>query len=194
MTSDNERGEMPELLIAQPKQELAPEAVHKKVQMVLNGRGCEFQCKTSDTLLSVLRNSLQLTGAREGCGSGDCGACSVQLNGALVCSCLVLAVECEQAQILTVEGLASADALHPLQQAFLDHDAAGCGVCTPGFLMAAHALLQCKPDPDEADVRHWIAGNLCRCAAYDRVVRAILDSAARLRLHGPVKSATEHSS
>lgn len=149
----------------------------KRVQSVVNGKACEFECETSDTLLQVLRQNLQLTGTKLGCGTGDCGACSVILDGELVCACLVLAVECEQADVRTVEGLASGTTLHPLQQAFLDNAALQCGICTPGLLMASKALLDKYPNPDETQVRYWIAGNLCRCTGYDKIVRAIMDAA-----------------
>lgn len=152
-----------------------------RIQMQLNDTAVEFECETTHTLLQALRDSLQMTGTKEGCGSGDCGACSVMLNGVLVCSCLVLAVECEQANVQTVEGMATGDTLHPLQQAFLDHAALQCGICTPGLLVAAKALLDSNPDPTESEVRYWIAGNLCRCTGYDKIVRAILDAAQRLR-------------
>ncbi len=151
------------------------------VKFMLNGVPGEMYCQTSDTLLVALRDSLRLTGTKEGCLTGDCGACSVILNGALVCSCLVLAVECEQAEVQTVEGLADGDALHILQQAFLEHAALQCGICTPGLLMAAKSLLENNRAPSESDVRFHIAGNLCRCTGYDKIVRAILDAAARLR-------------
>ena len=154
----------------------------KRVQSVVNGQAREFECETSDTLLQVLRQNLQLTGTKLGCGTGDCGACSVILDGELVCACLVLAVECEQADIRTVEGLATGTTLHPLQQAFLDNAALQCGICTPGLLMASKALLDKYPDPDETQVRYWIAGNLCRCTGYDKIVRAIMDAAPKYAL------------
>ncbi len=147
----------------------------------INGEATEFLCDASDTLLEALRDTLQLTGTKEGCGSGDCGACSVMLNDRLVCSCLVLAVEAEQSRIETVEGLASGDVLHPLQQAFLDHAALQCGICTPGLLVAAKALLDRNPSPTETEVRFWIAGNLCRCTGYDKIVRAVLAAAETMR-------------
>lgn len=154
------------------------------IQMQLNQQPVEFYCETSDTLMHALRHSLGKTGTKEGCASGDCGACSVIMNGALVCSCLVLAVECSAADISTVEGIADGDSLHPLQQAFLDHAALQCGVCTPGLLVAAKALLDTNPDPSETEVRYWIAGNLCRCTGYDKIVRAILAAAQQLRTSG----------
>lgn len=147
----------------------------------INGEATEFLCDTSQTLLQVLRDNLGLTGTKEGCSSGDCGACSVMLNGRLVCSCLVLAVEAQDSRIETVEGLAAGDSLHPLQQAFLDHAALQCGICTPGFLIAAKALLDHNPAPTETEVRFWVAGNLCRCTGYDKIVRAILAAADSMR-------------
>lgn len=151
----------------------------------INGEATEFLCDTSETLLQVLRDNLGLTGTKEGCSSGDCGACSVMLNDRLVCSCLVLAVEVQNSQIDTVEGLAAGDSLHPLQQAFLDHAALQCGICTPGFLIAAKALLDHNPAPTETDVRFWVAGNLCRCTGYDKIVRAILAAAENMRAAAP---------
>lgn len=147
----------------------------------INGEATEFLCDAGDTLLHALRDNLRLTGTKEGCGSGDCGACSVMMNGRLVCSCLVLAVEAQHSRIDTVEGLACGQSLHPLQQAFLDHAALQCGICTPGFLMAAKALLDRNPSPTESEVRFWIAGNLCRCTGYDKIVRAILAAADNMR-------------
>ena len=129
----------------------------------------------------MLRDELRLTGSKEGCASGDCGACSVTLDGRLVCACLVLAAEVEGREVTTIEGMASGDQLHPLQQKFLDHAALQCGVCTPGFLVAAKALLDRNPDPTETEVRYWLAGNLCRCTGYDKIVRAVLDTAAEMR-------------
>jgi carbon-monoxide dehydrogenase small subunit len=141
----------------------------------------EFLCTTEQTLLDVLRDELFLTGSKEGCGSGDCGACSVMLDGRLVCSCLVLGVEAEGRKVETIEGMAKGDALHPLQQKFLEHAALQCGICTPGFLIAAKALLQKKANPTETEVRYWLAGNLCRCTGYDKIVRAVMDAAAVMR-------------
>ncbi|MEX0739453.1 MAG: (2Fe-2S)-binding protein [Pseudohongiella sp.] len=147
----------------------------------INGEITEFLCDSSATLLQVLRDNLQLTGTKEGCGSGDCGACSVMFNDRLVCSCLVLAVEAQNSRIDTIEGMATGDKLHPLQQSFLEHAALQCGICTPGFLVAAKALLDTNPSPTETEVRFWIAGNLCRCTGYDSIVRAILDAAEKMR-------------
>jgi carbon-monoxide dehydrogenase small subunit len=151
------------------------------VTATINGDPAEFLCTPEQTLLDVLRDVLYLTGSKEGCASGDCGACSVILDGRLVCSCLVLAVEAEGRSVETIEGMASGDALHPLQQKFLEHAALQCGVCTPGFLVAAKALLERKPDPTESEVRYWLAGNLCRCTGYDKIVRAVLDAAGEMR-------------
>ena len=151
------------------------------VATTVNGDAVEFVCAPEDTLLDVLRGSLGLTGAKEGCGTGDCGACSVTLNGRLVCSCLVLGVEAQGAEIGTVEGMASADALHPLQQAFIDHAALQCGICTPGILVAAKALLDHNPDPSDTELRYWLAGNLCRCTGYDKIIAAVLDAAKVMR-------------
>ena len=151
------------------------------VATTVNGDAVEFICAPEESLLDVLRNRLGLTGAKEGCGSGDCGACSITLNGRLVCSCLVLAAEAEGAEIGTIEGLASGDALHPLQQAFIDHAALQCGICTPGILVAAKALLERNPDPSESEIRYWLAGNLCRCTGYDKIIRAVQDAAKKMR-------------
>ena len=147
----------------------------------INGDPVEFVCAPDEPLLDVLRNRLGLTGVKEGCGTGDCGACSVLVDGRLVCACLVLGVEAEGAEISTVEGMAEADTLHPLQQAFIDHAALQCGVCTPGILVAAKALLAKNPDPTDEEVRFWLAGNLCRCTGYDKIVRAVQDAAAQMR-------------
>jgi carbon-monoxide dehydrogenase small subunit len=129
----------------------------------------------------VLRDELFLTGSKEGCASGDCGACSVMLDGRLVCSCLVLGVEAAGRKVETIEGMARGEVLHPLQQKFLEHAALQCGICTPGILVAAKALLEKKPNPTETEVRYWLAGNLCRCTGYDKIVRAVLDAAAVMR-------------
>jgi len=147
----------------------------------INGDEVEYLCETQETLLDVLRDTLSLTGSKEGCGSGDCGACSVMLDGRLVCACLVLAVEAQGLKIETIEGMADGDQLHPLQQKFLEHAALQCGICTPGFLIAAKALLEENPDPSETEVRYWLAGNLCRCTGYDKIVRAVMDAGAEMR-------------
>ena len=147
----------------------------------INGDDVEVLCAPEQTLLDVLRDDLRLTGSKEGCASGDCGACSVTIDGRLVCSCLVLAVEVGGQEIETIEGMAEGDRLHPLQQKFLDFAALQCGVCTPGFLVAAKALLDRNSNPSETEVRYWLAGNLCRCTGYDKIVRAVLDTAADMR-------------
>lgn len=152
-----------------------------QVSTTINGDAAEFLCAPDETLLDVLRNRLGLTGAKEGCGTGDCGACSVMLNGRLVCSCLVLGAEAEGAEIATIEGLAEGDVLHPLQQAFIDHAALQCGVCTPGILVAAKALLDRNPDPSDEELRYWLAGNLCRCTGYDKIIAAVQAAAADMR-------------
>jgi carbon-monoxide dehydrogenase small subunit len=151
------------------------------VSTTINGEPVEFLCDAPQTLLDALRDGLGLTGSKEGCASGDCGACSVIVDGALVCSCLMLAVEAEGRTIETIEGMAEGDALHPLQQKFLEHAALQCGFCTPGFLVAAKALLDGNPDPSEEEARYWLAGNLCRCTGYDKIIRAVLDAAAEMR-------------
>ncbi|MCX6049456.1 MAG: (2Fe-2S)-binding protein [Chloroflexi bacterium] len=143
----------------------------------INGQDTQFLCEPRQSLLEVLREDLLMTGVKEGCNNGNCGACSVILNGVLVNSCLVLAVEIADSSLTTVEGLASGEKLHPLQQKFLEHAALQCGICTPGFLMSSKALLDKNPDPTEHDVRLWLAGNLCRCTGYDKIVRAVLDAA-----------------
>jgi carbon-monoxide dehydrogenase small subunit len=151
------------------------------VTATVNGDPVEFLCETEDTLLDALRDGLGLTGTKEGCSTGDCGACSVTVDGRLVCSCLMLAVEAEGKAIATIEGMAQGETLHPLQRKFLEHAALQCGVCTPGFLVAAKALLERSPEPTETEVRYWLAGNLCRCTGYDKIVRAVLDAAAEMR-------------
>ena len=151
------------------------------VNTTINGDATEFLCEAEETLLDALRDHLGLTGAKEGCGTGDCGACSVTLNGRLVCSCLVLGAEAEGAKITTIEGMAEGEALHPLQQKFLDHAALQCGICTPGILVAAKALLEKNPDPTETEIRYWLAGNLCRCTGYDKIISAVEDAAKEMR-------------
>ena len=147
------------------------------VSCTLNGEATDFLCEARQSLLEVLREELGFTGTKEGCNDGNCGACSVQVDGVLVDSCLVLAVEADGKEITTVEGLATPEGLHPLQQKFLEHASLQCGICTPGFLVASKALLDRNPDPTEHEVRHWLAGNLCRCTGYDKIVRAVLDAA-----------------
>ena len=147
------------------------------VQTKINGEEVEFLCEPRQSLLEVLREELGFTGTKEGCNDGNCGACSTTLDGVLVDSCLVLAVEVQGKEITTVEGLAPAAGLHPLQQKFLEHASLQCGICTPGFLVAAKSLLDHNPNPTEHEVRHWLAGNLCRCTGYDKIVRAVLDAA-----------------
>lgn len=147
----------------------------------VNGDQVEFLCDPRETLLDVLRDRLGLTGAKEGCGTGDCGACSVTLDGRLVCSCLVLGAEAEGHEIGTVEGIADGEDLHPLQRKFIEHAALQCGICTPGILVATKALLEKNPDPSETQVRYWLAGNLCRCTGYDKIIRAVMDTAADMR-------------
>ena len=151
------------------------------VTATINGEPAEFLCEPQQTLLDVLRDNLNLTGSKEGCSSGDCGACSVIVDGRLVCSCLVLGVEAEGKKVQTIESLATGDKLHPLQQKFLEHAALQCGFCTPGFLVAAKALLDTNPNPSETEIRYWLAGNLCRCTGYDKIVRAVQDAAAEIR-------------
>ncbi len=151
------------------------------VTATVNGDEVEFLCETEETLLDVLRDTLHLTGSKEGCASGDCGACSVTLDGRLVCSCLVLGCEVGGHRIETIEAMATGETLHPLQQKFLEHAALQCGVCTPGFLVASKALLERDPDPTETEVRYWLAGNLCRCTGYDKIIKAVMDAAAEMR-------------
>jgi carbon-monoxide dehydrogenase small subunit len=147
----------------------------------VNGDPVEYVCDPRETLLDVLRDRLSLTGVKEGCGTGDCGACSVTMDGRLVCSCLVLGAEAEGKDIQTVEGVADGDQLHPLQQKLLDHAALQCGICTPGIIVAAKNLLERNPDPTETEVRYWLAGNLCRCTGYDKIIRAVMDTAKEMR-------------
>jgi carbon-monoxide dehydrogenase small subunit len=151
------------------------------VSTTLNGNEVEFLCETQQTLLDVLRDELHFTGTKEGCGTGDCGACSVTLDGRLVCSCLVLGVEAQGKSIQTIEGMAKGESLHPLQRKFLEHAALQCGICTPGILIAARSLLERNPDPTEEEVRFWLAGNLCRCTGYNKIIEAVLDAAQEMR-------------
>ena len=151
------------------------------ITTTINGEEAEFLCEPQETLLDVLRDEVGLTGTKEGCSSGDCGACSVMLDGRLVCSCLVLGVEAEGRTVETIEGMADGDELHPLQQKFLEEAALQCGFCTPGVLVAAKALLDVNDNPTETEVRYWLAGNLCRCTGYDKIIRAVMDTAAEMR-------------
>lgn len=148
------------------------------ISTTINRDPVEFLCEPRETLLDVLRNQLDLTGSKEGCASGDCGACSVMLDGRLVCSCLVLGAELDGREVETIEAMATEETLHPLQQTFLDHAALQCGICTSGFLVAAKALLEKNPNPSETEVRYWLAGNLCRCTGYDKIVQAVMEVAA----------------
>jgi carbon-monoxide dehydrogenase small subunit len=156
----------------------------RKVQVStrINQEGVEFLCEPRQSLLEVLRDELNLTGSKEGCNNGNCGACSVIMDGFLVNSCVVLAVEAEGCHVETIEGLMGPEGLHPLQQAFLENAALQCGICTPGFIMAAKALLDKKPEASEDEIRHWCAGNLCRCTGYDKIVRAIMDAQRRMEV------------
>jgi len=147
----------------------------------INGEPQDFLCDPQETLLDVLRDELHLTGTKEGCSSGDCGACSIMMDGRLVCSCLVFGVEAQGKKIETIEGMADGEELHPLQTKFLEEAALQCGFCTPGFLVAAKALLDRNDNPTETEVRYWLAGNLCRCTGYDKIVRAVMDVAADMR-------------
>ena len=151
------------------------------VTATINGDNTEFLCEPDQTLLDVLRDELNMTGSKEGCSTGDCGACTVTLDGRLVCSCLVLGAEAEGRKVETIEGMADGEHLHPLQTKFLEHAALQCGICTPGILVAAKALLEQNDNPTETEVRYWLAGNLCRCTGYDKIIRAVLDAAAEMR-------------
>lgn len=151
------------------------------VTTTVNGDAVEYLCDPRETLLDCLRDKLNLTGAKEGCGTGDCGACSVTVDGRLVCSCLVLGVEAEGKQIETVEGIADGDILHPLQKKMIEYAALQCGICTPGILVAAKSLLEKNPNPTEEETRYWLAGNLCRCTGYDKIIRAVMHTAAEMR-------------
>jgi carbon-monoxide dehydrogenase small subunit len=151
------------------------------VTTTINGEPMEFLCEPGDTMLDALRGTLNLTGSKEGCASGDCGACSITLDDRLICSCLMLAVEAQDHEIRTIEGLANGEHLHPLQQKFLEMAALQCGICTSGMLVASDALLKKNPDPSEEEVRFWLAGNLCRCTGYDKIVRAVMETAAEMR-------------
>ncbi len=151
------------------------------VTTTINGDEIEFLCDPTQTLLDVLRDELFLTGTKEGCGTGDCGACSVTVDGTLVCSCLVMGAEADGTTIETIEGMANGEELHPLQRKFVEHIALQCGICTPGLLVAARSLLEQNPDPTETEVRYWLAGNLCRCTGYQNIVTAVLDAAREIR-------------
>ena len=151
------------------------------ITTTVNGDPIEFLCDTSQTLLDVLRDNLNLTGSKEGCASGDCGACSVMMDGRLVCSCLVLGVEADGATLETIEGVAEGEQLHPIQKHFLQEAALQCGICTPGFIVAAKALLERNPNPTEIEARYWLAGNLCRCTGYDKIIKAVMNAAAEMR-------------
>ena len=154
------------------------------VSTTINGEPMEFLCEPNDTMLDALRGPLALTGSKEGCASGDCGACSIMLDDRLVCSCLMLSAEAEGHEIRTIEGMAHGERLHPLQQKFLEMAALQCGICTSGMLVASDALLKKNPHPSEEEVRFWLAGNLCRCTGYDKIVRAVLETAAEMREQG----------
>jgi carbon-monoxide dehydrogenase small subunit len=151
------------------------------VTTTINGEPTEFLCETQQTMLDTLRDVLGLTGSKEGCASGDCGACTIIVNGKIVCSCLMLGVEAEGKEITSIEGIAQGDRLHPVQQKFLEHAALQCGFCTPGFIVATKALLDANPNPTETEARYWLAGNLCRCTGYDKIIRAVMDAAADMR-------------
>lgn len=151
------------------------------VTTTVNGDAVELLCDPTQTLLDVLRDELDMKGTKEGCGTGDCGACSVMLDGVLVCSCLVFGIEANGKSVDTIEGMAEGDKLHPLQQKFIDHIALQCGICTPGLLIAARALLDENPNPTESEIRYWLAGNLCRCTGYHKIIEAVQDAAAEMR-------------
>ena len=151
------------------------------VTTTVNGDAVELLCDPTQTLLDILRDELDMKGTKEGCGTGDCGACSVTMDGVLVCSCLVLGVEANGASVETIEGMAEGEELHPLQQKFIDHIALQCGICTPGLLVASKALLEENPDPTESEIRYWLAGNLCRCTGYPKIIEAVQDAAAEMR-------------
>ena len=150
------------------------------VETNINGQSQEFLCDGNQSLLDVLRDELGLTGIKEGCATGDCGACSVIVDGRLICSCLMLGAEAEGKSVETIEGIAG-DELHPIQQKFLENAALQCGICTPGFIVASKALLEKNPDPDETTIRYWLAGNLCRCTGYQNIIKAVMDAASEMR-------------
>ena len=151
------------------------------VTTTLNGNAVEFLCESRQTLLEVLRDELHLTGTKEGCGTGDCGACTVNVDGRMMCSCLFLGVEAQGKSITTVEGIANGEKLHVLQRKFVEHAALQCGICTPGMLVAAKTLLDHNTNPTEEEVRYWLAGNLCRCTGYNQIIEAVLDAAKEIR-------------
>lgn len=151
------------------------------VTTIVNGDNVEVLCDPTQTLLDVLRDEMDMTGTKEGCGTGDCGACSVMLDDVLVCSCLVLGIEANGKSVETIEGMATGEDLHPLQRKFIDHVALQCGICTPGLLIASKALLEENPDPTEEEIRYWLAGNLCRCTGYHKIIEAVQDAAAEMR-------------
>ena len=151
------------------------------VQTKINGETVDFLCEPRQSLLEVLRDVLQMTGSKEGCNDGNCGACTVNMDGRIVDSCLVLGVEAAGSEINTIEGVATSDGLHPIQQAFLENAALQCGICTPGFIVASKALLEAEPNPSEERIRLWLAGNLCRCTGYDKIIHAVMDTAAEMR-------------
>ena len=150
------------------------------VQTTINGEAVEYLCEPQQSFLDVLREDLAKQGTKEGCATGDCGACSVLLDGRLVCACLMLGVEAEGKTLTTIEGIATEEGLHPIQQKFLEHAALQCGICTPGFIVATKALLDVNPNPDETTIRYWLAGNLCRCTGYDKIIRAVQAAAEEL--------------
>lgn len=156
-----------------------PGLVH--VSTTINGNPTDFLCDPRQSLLEVLRDTLGMTGTKEGCNDGNCGACTVVFDGRIITSCLALAVEAQGKEITTIEGVASPEGLHPVQQAFLENAALQCGICTPGFIVASKALLEREPDADEGRIRHWLAGNLCRCTGYDKIVRAVLDAETKMK-------------
>ena len=154
------------------------------IQTRINGEDVDFLCEARQSLLEVLRDVLGMTGTKEGCNDGNCGACTVMWDGRIVTSCLVLAVEAQGKDITTIEGIASVDGLHPVQTSFLENAALQCGICTPGFIVASKALLDAEPNPDEGRIRHWLAGNLCRCTGYDKIIRAVMDARDKMKAGG----------
>lgn len=156
-----------------------PGLVH--VETTINGDTVNFLCEPRQSLLECLRDVIGMTGTKEGCNDGNCGACTVMFDGRMVTSCLVLAVEAQGKEITTIEGIATAEGLHPVQQAFLENASLQCGICTPGFIVATKALLDREPDADEQRIRLWLAGNLCRCTGYDKIIRAVLDAEQKMK-------------